>query len=55
MNTLVKNSALAPFNLLYKVSPSLCLRALFRLKQGHPLDLEHPRTFNEKPSVDQTL
>lgn len=48
MNTLVKNSALAPFNLLYKVSPELCLRALFRLKQGHPLDLEHPRTFNEK-------
>lgn len=48
MNTLAKSTALAPFNLLYRISPELCLKALFRAKQGYPLDLEHPRTFSEK-------
>lgn len=48
MNTLVKNIALAPFNLLYKVSPKACLKALFKLKQGYKLDLDNPRTFSEK-------
>lgn len=48
MNTLAKNMALAPFNLLYKISPEVCLKTLFRLKQGYRLDLEKPRTFSEK-------
>lgn len=48
MNTLAKSMALAPFNLLYKVSPAACLKVLFRLKQGYRLDLDNPRTFSEK-------
>ena len=48
MNAMVKNAVLAPFNALYAVSPSLCLRALFRLKQGYRLNLDDPKTFSEK-------
>ena len=48
MNTMVKNTVLAPFNALYAVSPELCLKALFRIKQGYALDLLHPKTFSEK-------
>lgn len=48
MNTMVKNAVLAPFNALYALSPELCLRALFRLKQGYPLNLKDPKTFSEK-------
>ncbi|MBE5772786.1 MAG: glycosyltransferase [Clostridiales bacterium] len=48
MNNLTKNIILAPFNLLYKVSPALTLKLLFRLKQGYPLDLRSPKTYNEK-------
>ena len=39
MNTMVKNAVLVPFNALYALSPELCLKALFRLKQGYPLNL----------------
>ena len=48
MNTMVKNTVLAPFNALYAVSPELCLKALFRIKQGYALDLQHPKTYSEK-------
>ena len=48
MNTMVKNTVLAPFNALYAVSPELCLKALFRIKQGYALDLQRPKTFSEK-------
>lgn len=48
MSTMIKNTMLAPFNALYIVSPELCLKALFRIKQGYALDLEHPKTFSEK-------
>ena len=48
MNTMVKNAVLAPFNALYAVSPELCLKALFRLKQGYALNLKDPKTFSEK-------
>lgn len=48
MNTMVKNVVLAPFNVLYSVSPELCLKVLFRIKQGYALDLDHPKTFSEK-------
>ena len=48
MDNLKKNAILTPFNLLYRVSPELTLKILFRLKVGYPLNLEHPRTYNEK-------
>lgn len=48
MNTAVKNIILAPFNILYRISPELELKLMFRLKQGYRLNLENPTTFNEK-------
>ena len=48
IDTLKKNVILTPFNLLYRMSPELTLKLLFRLKVGYPLNLEHPRTYNEK-------
>ena len=48
MNNLKKNILLAPFNLLYKISPELELKLLFRIKQGYRLNLIAPRTYNEK-------
>ena len=30
------------------MSPELTLKILFRLKVGYPLNLEHPRIYNEK-------
>lgn len=48
MDTATKNLLLAPFNLLYKISPKTELRLLFRLKQGYSLNLKNPQTFNEK-------
>ena len=48
MNTMVKNAVLAPLNVLHAVSPELCLKVLFRIKQGYPLDLKQPKTFSEK-------
>lgn len=48
METTKKNMLLAPFNILYKLSPELDLKLLFRLKQGYKLNLKNPKTFNEK-------
>ena len=48
MNTITKNILLFPFNLLYVISPKTELRLMFRLKQGYPLSLKNPQTFNEK-------
>lgn len=48
LDTLKKNIVLMPFNILYKLSPSLELKILFRLKQGYKLDLKNPKTYNEK-------
>lgn len=48
MNTMMKNVLLTPFNALYLISPELCLRVLFRIKQGYSLDLDNPKTFSEK-------
>lgn len=48
MNNITKNIVLTPFNLLYKVSPELDLKLLFRIKQGYRLNLENPKTYNEK-------
>ena len=48
MNALTKNIILFPFNILYKFSPELTLKALFLLKKRKKLDLKNPKTFNEK-------
>ena len=48
MNTSTKNIVLAPFNILYRISPKLDLKILFRLKLGYKLDLNNPKTYNEK-------
>lgn len=48
MDTLIKNVVLTPFNVLYKFCPELDLKILFWLKQGYRLNLENPRTYNEK-------
>ena len=48
MDNLLKNVILTPFNLLYRVSPKLTLQILFRLKVGYPLNLDDPKTYNEK-------
>lgn len=48
MNTMVKNTILAPFNLLYKISPKLDLILLYRLKCRSKLNLKSPVTYNEK-------
>lgn len=48
MNNIIKNIVLTPFNLLYKVSPELDLKLLFCLKQRYVLNLENPKTYNEK-------
>ncbi len=48
MNKRLKNIILLPFNILYKINPKLELKLLFRLKMGYRLDLENPKTFNEK-------
>lgn len=48
MKTTTKNLLLAPFNLLYKICPELELKLLFRLKQGYKLNLNCPKTYNEK-------
>lgn len=48
MNTTTKNIILKPFNLLYKISPELDLKLLFRIKLGYKLNLNNPKTYNEK-------
>ena len=48
MNNLQKSILLTPFNILYKISPELDLKLLFRLKQGYSLNLNNPKTYNEK-------
>lgn len=48
MNNLIKNTILLPFNFLYRISPKLDLKILFRLKQGYTLNFVEPKTYNEK-------
>lgn len=48
MDTHLKNILLFPLNVLYKFSPKIVLKLLFKLKQGYNLDLNNPTTFNEK-------
>lgn len=48
MDNITKNIILTPFNMLYKISPKLTLKILFRLKMGKKLNLSNPVTYNEK-------
>lgn len=48
MDNLKKNIILTPFNILYRINPVLNLKILFRLKLGYKLNLNNPRTYNEK-------
>ncbi len=48
MDNIAKSILLTPFNLLYKCNPKLSLKLLFRLKCGYRLNLEDPKTYNEK-------
>lgn len=48
MNYKLKRILLKPFDLLYNVNPELTLKILFKLKTGEKLDLNHPKTYNEK-------
>ena len=48
MNNVMKNVILAPFNIMYKISPQHELEILFWIKQGYKLNLKNPRTYNEK-------
>lgn len=48
MNNDIKNIILTPMNILYKFNPKLTLQILFRFKTGYNLNLNNPRTFNEK-------
>ena len=48
MDTIKKRIILTPLNILYRISPKTELELLFRLKQGYKLNLNEPKTFNEK-------
>ena len=48
MDNLLKSIILTPFNLLYRINPKLELELLFRIKCGYRLNLDHPKTYNEK-------
>ena len=47
MNNLLKGVILTPFNLLYRISPEIELKIIFRLKCGYRLNLKSPKTYNE--------
>lgn len=47
-DAVIKSIILTPFNLLYRISPRLNARLLFRLKTGKNLNLNAPKTYNEK-------
>ena len=48
MKTSAKNLLLFPLNLLYRISPALTLKIVFRFKTGQKLDLKNPTTYNQK-------
>lgn len=48
MDNVTKGMLLAPLNLVYGVSPETALKILFRAKLGMKLDLDDPKTYNEK-------
>lgn len=48
MDNLLKGAILKPFNILYRISPEMELKLMFRLKCGYKLNLKNPTTYNEK-------
>ena len=48
MDKKVKSLLLTPFNILYRVSPELEIKFLYFLKMHERINLECPRTYNEK-------
>lgn len=48
MNYTAKSIILAPMNVFYSINPKAEIELMFRLKQGYKLNLENPRTYNEK-------
>lgn len=48
MDNLIKSAILTPFIILYKMNKEAELKLIFRLKCGYRLNLENPRTYNEK-------
>lgn len=48
MNKALKKILLTPMNVFYRLDPTNALKLMFYLKQGHKLDLENPKTYNEK-------
>lgn len=52
VSTILKNPKAIPIKALYKASPILSdryyLKLLFLLKTGYPLNLDNPKTYNEK-------
>lgn len=48
MNKKLKSLILTPLNWLYRINPVADIKLLFRLKCHHKLDLDNPKTYNEK-------
>lgn len=48
MNYYLKNFILLPMNLLYSINPKLEIKLMFYLKQKYKLNLDDPKTYNEK-------
>lgn len=48
MNKKLKNLILTPFNYLYHINPVLETKLLYLLKNKRRLDLDNPKTYNEK-------
>jgi len=48
MKNIAKKIMLAPMNLLYKISPKLDFKIIYKLKTGYTLDLDNPVAYTEK-------
>ena len=48
MNYFIKNLILFPMNVLYSINPKKEIELMFYLKQKRRLDLQNPKTYNEK-------
>lgn len=48
MNYCLKSLVLLPMNILYAISPKTELKLMFLLKQHYRLNLDNPKTYNEK-------
>ena len=48
MKNSLKKFLLTPFSIMYKFAPVLEQRIVFRIKCGYKLNLDNPKTYNEK-------